>query len=69
MHYMLLEEDPKDKDVLKMRLVVNTDLSGDIPDVYMKTIRQNAPYRLMTSILGCYYKFFGKSPNGPFTLF
>ncbi len=60
MHHMLLEEDPKDKDVLRMKLIMSADLCGFIPDVYMAAIRQNAPLRMMTGILACYKKFFGK---------
>jgi len=60
MHYMLLEEDPKDSTVLKMRLVHSMDMGGDIPEPLMKVIRENVPYRMITSILNCYSKFFGK---------
>ncbi len=58
MHYMFLEEDPNDGNVLKMRMVMNMDLAGDIPEVFMNAIRQNAPYRMMSSILTSYHKFF-----------
>jgi len=60
-HYMLLEEDPNDESVLKVRLVMSTDLSGDVPSVFMNLIRQNAPYQLMRSIMTSYSQFFGKS--------
>jgi len=60
MHHMLLEEDPNDKTALKVRLIAEFDMCGDIPDPFMNAIRQNAPYRMMTSILTCYSKFFGK---------
>jgi len=58
---MLLEEDPNERDVLRMKLIVSADLCGDIPSIYMNAIRQNAPYRMITVILACYKKFFGKT--------
>jgi len=61
MQYMLLEEDPNDKTALKMRLIMNMDLAGDIPEIFMNAIRQNAPFRMITSILASYSKFFGKA--------
>jgi len=61
MQYMILEEDPNDKNVLKMRFVMDMDLAGDIPEMFMNAIRQNAPFRTMTSLLTSYNKFFGKN--------
>jgi len=63
-HYMLMEEDPNDKSVVRMRVVMSMDMAGDIPPVFMSAIRQNVPFRMMMSKLTCYQKFFGKKTAG-----
>jgi len=64
MHHMLLEEVPDDPTLLKIRVVSNMELNGEIPDSMMKAIRENAPIRMMTSILDNYLKFFGAKTRG-----
>jgi len=61
MHHILLEEDPSDKSIVKMKIVISQQLNGDIPKIVMNSMGEKMPKNMVTGLLTSYNKFFGKS--------
>ena len=58
MHHILLEEDPNDKSVLKMKIIISQQLNGDIPKMLLSTMSEKMPKNMMTGLLTSHKKFF-----------
>ena len=61
MNYTLLEEDPSDRNVVRMKVVIDQDLKGDIPKFVVNSFADKMPKIIMNSFLNSYTKFFGKN--------
>ena len=58
MHYTLLQEDPYDKTLLKMKIVICQDLNGSIPSVVMSGAAEKMAKGMLTDLLKSYKKCF-----------
>ena len=61
MNYMLFEEDPKDKTVLKVRWVLSQDLRGDLPKFVINAMGEKVPRKMIADLMGNHNKWFGKA--------
>ncbi len=59
MHHMLLEEDPNDKSVLKVKMVMSQAMKGDIPQIIMGAVAKKMPKMMMGGFMASYKNFFG----------
>ena len=58
MHYTLMQEDPNDKSVLKMTIVICQELNGNIPQVIMSGAGEKMATGMLTDLLKSYKKCF-----------
>jgi len=60
MTYWLLQEDPNDKDSMRLFVLMCQDLKGMIPTMLVNKLAGSAPHKVIGAVLDNYPKIFGK---------
>lgn len=61
MYHTLVEEDPNNKNVVRMKMVIQQQLNGDIPKVMINALGSKMPKTMITGLLTAQKKYFAKS--------
>jgi len=63
MNYILLEEDPEDKRVVKVKFLICQNLYLDLPQETLLWIDEKVPQMVVADLLNCHAKYFGKADD------